>query len=159
MIKKLFSIIAVLILAACSSRMSGETTTICTDASVMVTEGDTVIVIEGYDEEIRTWTVQTTLTREQFKGHVLEGNELTHDEITDMFDYLNTLEADGREFRLVSLSDSEAIMAYVYDYMIIPSEELNIIWNVDDFESEVTLSVAIRGLEDQGAVCNVQIVD
>lgn len=156
MYKKLFVIPVVLFLAACSSRMSGHTTTTCTNASPMINSGDTVIVIEGFDEEIVTWTVRTTLTREQFKEHVLEGNDLTDDEIADMFRYLNTLETDGIQLTLASLSDNEAVIEYVYDYTIISSEELNTKWNVEDFEREVTLRAAIRGLEERDAVCNTE---
>lgn len=156
MFKKLFAIVTVLFLASCSSKMSGSTTTTCTGAPSVYTNDDTVIIIEGYDEEIRIWTVRSRLTREYFNEHVLEGTDLTDDEIIEMFEYLNTLEAEGFELELVSLDESEAIIEYVYDYTIISSEGLSNIWRVDDFEREVTLSSAIRGLEDQNAVCHTE---
>jgi hypothetical protein len=156
MFKKLFAIATVLFLTACSSRVRGEATTTCTNAPGMIAGDDTVIVIESYDEEIRTWTVRITLTREQLKDHILEGNDLTDDETVEMFEYLNTLEAAGFHLELVSLSESTAIIEYVYDYTIISSEELNTMWDVDDFEREVTLRSAIRGLEDEDAVCNTE---
>ena len=154
--KKLFAIITILFLAACSSRMSGPTTTTCTNAPQVFSADDTVVIIKGYDEEIRMWTEQTTLTREQLNDYVLEGMDLTDDEIVELFEYLNTLETEGFDLRLVSLSDSQAIIEYVYDYTIISSEELSDIWDVDDFEREITLSAAIRGLESQDAVCNTE---
>jgi hypothetical protein len=154
--KKLVAIVVVLILVACSSKMSGQTTTICIDVPRVFVEDDTIVIIEGYDEKIHLWTERTTLTREQLNDYVLEGMNLTDDEIVEMFEFLNTLEADGFELRLLSLSDREAMIEYVYDYTIISTEELSDIWDVDDFEREITLSAAVRGLEAQNAVCNTE---
>lgn len=153
MLKKLLAMVAVLFLTACSSRMNGETTTICTNAPDAGVPADVVVTIEGDDEDIRVWNERFTMTREQFNVHFLEGEHLIDDEISELFDYLNMLEADGFELRLVALSDQEVVIEYVYDYAVISSEALNELWEVDDFEGEITLSAAIRGLESQGAIC------
>ena len=154
--KKLFVMAAILFLVACSGGMSGATTTTCTDAPGVFTSGETVIIIEGYDEEIRLWTEQTTLTREQLKSYVLEGAHLTDDEIIDMFEFLNSLEIEGSELELVLLDEEEAIIEEISDYTIISNEALSDKWEVDDFEQEIVLSAVIRGLEGQDAVCDTE---
>jgi len=117
---------------------------------------ETVVIIEGYGEEIRTWTERTVLTREQLTQHLTEGEDLTDDEIAEMIEYLNTLEEAGFQWELISLDEDAAIIEYVYDYEAISNEVLSERWGVDDFEREVTLSSAIRGLEDQDAVCDIE---
>lgn len=154
--RKLLAFLTILFLLACSSGLSGTTTTTCTNAPRVFVENDTVVIIEGYDEEIRLWTRRITLTREQFIQHMSDDDDITDEEIVEMFDFLNSLKAEGFELVLVSLTDEEVIMEYIYDYSIISDEDLNEIWDVDDFEREVTLSAAIRGLEEQEAICETE---
>ena len=156
MFKRLFIVVTALFLVACSRGMSGPTTTTCANAPGIIVGDETVVIIEGYGEEIRTWTERTVLTREQLTQHLTEGEDLTDDEIAEMIEYLNTLEEAGFQWELISLDEDAAIIEYVYDYEAISNEVLSERWGVDDFEREVTLSSAIRGLEDQDAVCDIE---
>ena len=154
MLKKLFAIAAVLFLAACSSRMSGETTTVCTDApSTQISIADTVVTIEGMDENILTWTERMSLGRSDY-AHYFFGMELEDEEIQEIFDTLEqTMASSGMSWHLISLDDDTIVVEFVYDYEEMSTNDLNEIWEVDDFEREVTLSAAIAGLEYEAATC------
>ncbi|MCL2559453.1 MAG: hypothetical protein FWE07_03100 [Turicibacter sp.] len=157
MLKRGFAIVVGLfVLTACSRGMSGSSVTTCIDAPSMYRNEETIIIIDGYDEDIQTWTVRSIFTREELIAYVTNGEVLTDDEIADMIDYTNSYLSAGFELVLVSLSQDEAIIEYVYDYTVISAEHLSERWDVEDFEREITLSDAIRGLESQEALCTTE---
>ena len=153
MIKKGLCILGLLFLTGCSRAMSGPSLTTCTEALSMYGDEETVVFIEGYDEEIVTWTIQSTFTRESFRMLVTDEEPLTDEEIADMVAYLNAQMDVGFELYLVTLEADEIVLSYRQDYALISDEQLAARWEVEDFEREITLSSAIRGLEAQGAVC------
>ena len=152
--KKLCSLLFLLFLVACGLRISGGSYTRCTEITgglAGVDIGQTVITVQGYDEDILLWTVTTTLTREEFDQEFLHGIYLSDDEIHELFEAYTESEDEGITFYINALNNDYVIISMVYDYAVIA--DLDRIWNVDDFESTVTLSSAIAGLEDHGAIC------
>jgi len=153
--KKLYALLFLLFLVACD-RMSGESYTRCTNINRGLAGddvGQTVIMIQGYDEDISLWTVNTTLTRSEFDQEFLHGRYLSDAEIHELFEMYNQSEIEGITFHIADLNNHSVVIAKVYDYSIISVADLSRIWNVDDFEDTVTLSSAIAGLEYQGAEC------
>ena len=156
MFKKLFAVTVVLFLAAlsaCSARMSGETTTVCQDApaTVMTIASNIEVTIEGMDEDIVTWTERITVTPSEY-SYYFWGFNLEDEEIHEAFEMFAE-PIGGLSWNLVSLDGDTLVFEVTYHYEDISINELNEIWDTDDFESEVTLSGAIIGLEDQGATC------
>jgi len=151
--KKLLIIGAVLFLAACSNEMSGETVTVCRTAPShrMPIATDTVVTIEGMDEDIIVWTERITVTPSEY-SQFFWGFELDEDEIREAFEwYANPVNGIG--WRLISLDANTLVFDAIYYYEDIPRSFLNEIWDPYDFENDVTLSSAIRGLEAQDANC------
>lgn len=155
MIMKLGILVILLFLTGCS-RMTGPTLTSCEGIQAGLVSygvGETVIIIEGYDEEILTWTVSTTLTRVEFDAEFLHGIYLSDEEIYDLFVRYNPLTITGVVVS-VETSENHITIHHIYHYHGISDEDLNQLWGVDDFTNDITLSSAIEGLEEQGAVCN-----
>ena len=154
--KKLWILLFLLFLTACSLGMSGGSYTRCAEVTsglAGVDVGQTVIMIQGYDEDILLWTVSTTLTRDEFDEEFLQGMYLSDDEIHELFEAYTQSEVEGITFYISDLSNDFVVITQVYDYSIISTADLNRIWGVGNFEETVTLSAAIAGLEDTGAVC------
>ena len=146
----------VLFLGACSSRMSGETTTVCTSApSTQVSRQEiveTVVTIEGMDEEILMWTERMVFDRDDYLQYFFQ-MDLTDEEIRDIFDTLEHVMGDGLSWHIISLSEDTIELEFVYNYEEMSISDLNYVWGTDNFEREVTLTGAIAGLEEEGAVC------
>lgn len=154
--KKLCALLFLLFLAACSG-MDGESHTTCTNITVGLAGanvGETIVTVQGYDEDILLWTVNTTLTRTEFDQEFLHGMYLSDDEIHELFAIYNQSEVEGITFHIADLNNNYVAIEKVYNYSVISTTDLNRIWGVDDFEDTVTLSSAIAGLEGQGAVCD-----
>jgi len=157
--KKLLIIgaVLVLLLAACSSRISGETTTVCENTGVSPWGiGETTVTIEGMDEDILIWRVEVIFDREEYNNQFWGGMEPTDADITQWFDSpesQNLEGINGVNWYLVSLDDDTLVTEIVYYYEEMSEGDLNNAWDVDSFEREVTLSGAIGGLEDEGATC------
>jgi hypothetical protein len=156
MLKKSFAIVVVLFLAACSSKMSGATTTTCTDASFSSSYLTEVpfgtIIIEGYDEEINVWTERIEQSRSEYIDLYWGGVDPGDEELEEWFATVGEAAIEtGFSWTLFSLDEDAVIHGIVYDYSLIPTSELSEIWGVDDFEKEVTLTAAIAGLEDHTA--------
>ena len=153
--KKLCALLLLLFLAACDSR-SGGSYTRCVNVSAGLVAGDakeTVVTVEGYDEDILLWAVFTTLTRDEFDEAFLQGMYLSDNEIHELFEGYSEQEMEGITIHIYELTSEYVTIAKVYDYTIFDAYELNRIWGVDNFENTVTLSSAIASLEDQNAVC------
>ena len=150
--KKVLIGLSVLLLAACSSRMTGATTTVCENVSSTVTDiaQTTVITIEGMDEGILTWTERMTFDRLTYLMTYFSGMDLDGNELEEAYDLIAQT---GMRWHFVSLDDDTLVLDFVYNYEELSTRELNFIWDTSDFEREVTLTGAILGLEDQGAVC------
>ena len=153
--KKLSILVLLLFLTACS-KMSGSTLTSCAiieggliDSGV----GASIVEIEGFDESIITWTVSTTLTRAEFDAEFLDGIYLSDEEIHDLFARYNPHVITGVMVYISELNEDYITIRQVYNYGGISNEELNLLWNVEDFDKDVTLSRAIAGLTESGATC------
>jgi len=142
--------------------MSGSTLTSCAvvDGGLLRPGvGESIIEIEGFDELIITWTVSTTLTRAEFDDEFLNGIYLSDEEIHDLFARYNPHTITGVIVYISELTDDTVTIARVYNYGGISNEDLSYLWNVEDFAESITLSAAIEGLVEQGAVCNtIEIV-
>jgi len=151
--KKLSVILLLLFLIACTNQVNGERQTNCTlPAEVLNDTNETMISIESDADDILVWTTYTTLTRAEFDYKFLQDIQLSDAEIYELFTY-NQSDSEGIAFQLARLNEDYVIVAIVYDYLVIASERLNEMWNVDDFEYLVTLSSVLARLEDIGAVC------
>jgi len=155
---KIFYTLSLLLFLVACSRMSGESYISCTE----ITEGlagnnigQTVITVQGYDEEILIWTVNTTMTRTEFEQEFFQDIYLSDEEIHELFEIYNQEEIYGITSYISELTNNHVVITMIYDYSIISDVDLNHIWGVDDFEGTVTLSTAIAGLEDQGAFCEI----
>jgi len=154
---KLSVLVLLLFLTACS-RMSGSTLTSCAvedGGLVRSGVGESIIEIEGFDETIITWTVSTTLTRAEFNAEFLDGNYLSVEEIHDLFARYNPYIITGVIVYIAELNEDYITIRRVYNYGGISNEELSRLWSVEDFAEEVTLSGAIGGLTENGAVCTI----
>jgi len=155
--KKLYALLFLLFLVACDG-MSGESHITCNNVAGSLAGphvGETVVRVQGYDEDILSWRIETTLTRAEFDHEFLHGMYLSNDEIHELFEMYNRSEVAGITFYISELSNNYVVIAKIYDYSAISIPDLNRIWGIDDFEDAVTLSSAIAGLEDQGAVCRM----
>jgi len=151
--KKVLVIGVILFLAACSSRMSGETTTVCADAPASLGLGEAVVTIEGMDENILVWTERTTMTRDEY-NQLWQGIIPTEEDIRAWFDSAaNDTGMQGVTWVLVSVDDETVVTDFIYNYEEMSESDLNLRWETDDFSREVTLTGAIAGLEDQDATC------
>jgi len=139
--KKLVILFLLLFLAACNPHI-GESRMVC---------GGDSIVIESYNDQIRRWTLQRQLTRDEFDAEFSQGMFLTDDEIHELFDQYHSIA--GISTQVVELNSNYLIIAIIYDYTVIPVSELSRMWGVDDFEDSITLSVAISALEEEDINC------
>jgi len=155
--KKLLGVLIigfVLGLTACSEdSMSGETTTTCTDATLSSFANFGVrfgtIVIEGYDEEIRTWTERIEMNRDVYINTLWDGIDHGNEIIELWFITYSQVDAhNGITINLISLDDDTIVFELVYDYTLLSPSLIRESWNVDDV-SDLTLSSIIRGLEIQ----------
>jgi len=162
MMKKLRSLLFLLILVACGNSRSGGSYTTCDNVLVgLVADdvGETVITVEGYDDEVLLWTISTTLTRAEFNEAFLQGTYLSNDEIHELFEYYSEREMEGISLYIAELTNEHVVIAKSYDYIVIDNDELSRIWGVDNFENTVTLSAAIASLEDQDAMCETVAIE
>jgi len=160
--KKLYIVLllSLFFLVACD-RMSGDSYISCSNINPGLAGsgvGASVVTIKGYDEEIILWRLETTLTRAEFDQAFLDGMYLSDAEIHELFAIYNQSEVVGITFQVAELNHQSVVIAKIYDYEVMAATDLNRIWSVEDFEDSVTLSSAIAGLEDQGAVCEVMAV-
>ena len=161
--KKLFTLIAIIFLVtttACSSPAEEEVnvraTTICTNGPRIFPEDyHTVLTIESYGENILTWVTNTTIRRRVLKEYLLDGQELSDDEIHKVFDLLNENQIEGFQMTLISLSDNSAVIEVAYDYSLISDEDLKARWALKNGQ-EITLSSALVGLEQIGSFCTTE---
>lgn len=161
MVKKSWSLLFLLSLVACNS-MSGESFTECinvADSLVADASGETVVTVRGSDEDILLWTINTTLSRDEFEEAFLQGTYLSNDEIHELFEYYSDREIEGITLHIVEMTREFVTLARTYDYSVVDTDELSRIWGVDNFENTVILSLAIASLEDQGAQCVSEIIE
>jgi len=156
-IKMLLAIGAILFLSACSSGISGETTTVCRNVEASRWDiGTTVITIEGMDEHILTWTERTIFDRDAYNNYFWAGGEPSDEDITGWFDSSASQNLDGVtgvNWNLVALDDNMLVTELIYNYGVMSEEALNRIWETENFEREITLTFAIADLEEAGATC------
>ena len=153
--KKLSVLIILFFLTACSG-MTGPTVTNCVGVEESLVQsgvGQTVIEIQGYNEDIITWTVSTTLTRAEFDVEFLNGIYLSDEEIHDLFANYNPHTIPGVFVYVSELNADYLTITRVYNYGGMNNEDLSRLWGVDDFSDSVTLSTAIESLEERGATC------
>ena len=149
--KKLSLLFALLFLVACNGEeASDETITTCRD-------GERVVIIEGFEEEIVRFTVSITLTRSEFNADFLQGAEVNDEDIRMLFSDVNQLD-EGITFRLARLTGEYAVIEMTYDYGMIPSDELAQMWGVPNFEDAITLSAVIASLENGSMQCEIVAV-
>ena len=161
--KKLFTLVAILFLVtstACSSPAEENSniraTTICTNGPRIFPEDTrTVLTIESYGEEILTWVTSTRITREVLKRYLLEDQELSDEEIHEVFNLLNESQIEGFQMTLLMLDEEFAIIEVAYDYRLISEEELSTRWALEDVQ-DITLSSALLGLEQLGSFCTTE---
>lgn len=161
MVKKSCSLLFLLFLVACSS-MSGESYTECINVSASLVAGnagETVVMVRGSDEEILLWTINTTLSRDEFDEAFLQGTYLSNDEIHELFEYYSDREMEGITLHIEEMTREYVTITRTYDYTVVDVSELSRIWGVDNFENTVSLSSAIASLEDQGAQCVTETVE
>ena len=147
----------ILFLAACSSRMRGESTTVCTNApSTLGLVGETTVTIEGMDETIVTWTERTVMNRDIY-NQLWQGVTPTDEDIREWFDGpMNNTGMQGVYWVLVSVDANTVVTDYIYYYEQISERDLRSIWATANSISEITLTSAIAGLEELGnATCEI----
>jgi len=154
-----FVVGALALLAGCASRMSGSTTTVCEDApstlSTSASGVETVVTIEGYDEDIIIWTEHTTFDRETYERYFWRTTGLLDTDIQAWFNSSQNNSPAGMTWNLVSVGEDTVVTELIYDYTELTDATLRQMWpGVTDFEREVTLTSAIAGLESRGANCN-----
>jgi len=156
--KKKLSIVlvvgAVLLLAGCTSRMRGESTTVCEGMPEAFPFADTILTIEGYDEAITGWTERTTFERNGYERHFWGNHNPTDADIHSWFNGpMNDLGA-GITWILVSVDENTVVTDMQFDFDEMSERQLRELFDTDNFERDVTLSGAIRGLEELGATCD-----
>ena len=119
--------------------------------------GSTVITIEGMDENIVTWTERTIFNRNEYSNLFWPAEEEPTDEaIRDWFsspESQNLNGITGINWYLRMIDDDRLVTELVLNYGLIPEEELNRIWETDNFQREITLTYAINDLEEAGGIC------
>jgi len=149
---------AVLLLAGCASRMSGESTTVCEAAPSTLTTSsgvETVVTVEGYDEGIITWTERTTFEREAYERYFWRTTGVPDEDINAWFNGPQNNTPRGITWNLISVDENTVVTEFIYDYTQLTEATLREIWpGVEDFEREVTLTMALAGLESRGASCD-----
>ena len=159
--KKFYVLLLLLFLVACDG-MSGKSYITCvevTEGLVGSGIGQTIITIQGNDEDILVWTVNTAVTRAEFEQEFLQEAYLSDDEIHELFERYSQSVVEGVTSHIDELTNDHVVITMIYDYSMISHNDLNFIWDVDDFENVVTLSSAISGLENQGAVCEIEMIE
>ena len=157
--KKIYAILVLLFLLTACNRISGDSHVICTDVAqglFGIETGATTIEIYGENEDILTWKVSTELPRSWFDEVFLNGIFLSDSEIRELFQEYNKSEMEGIVVYLTEINADHVIISMIYDYGVISVDDLNIIWDVENFEENVTLSFAIAGLEEGGAMCEIR---
>ena len=129
---------------------------VCYDAPTLTTpvpDVTTVTTIESYGSRIVRWIEQDTFPRQAYIDyHWGLGWGLSDDDIRDWFEGpSNIMEMEGTYWELVSIDDYYIITNFIFDYENMSSADLDLLWE-SNF-SNVTRYSAIRGLEEQGAVC------
>ena len=153
--KRVGLLVILLFLTGCN-QMTGSTETICVEVQDSLVEtgtGVTILEIQGYDETILTWTVNTTLTRTEFDDVFSQGIYLSDEEIHDLFARYNPHTTTGIVVYVSDLTEDNITIRRVYHYEGMSNEDLSLLWSVDDFSSDVNLSSAIDGLTGLGATC------
>jgi len=138
--------------------MSGDSHIRCTSIAESLVAGDvgnTVITMQGYNEDILLWTVSTTVTRDEFSEVFSKDIYLSDDEIYEILENYTQNEIEGITFHIAEITGSHIVIRQDFDYSVIDIDELNRLWDVNNFESAVSLSSAIAELENRGAECAV----
>ena len=133
---------------------------VCENAPTLTTEVSdvtTVVTIEARGYTLVRWIEQDTFPRQAYIDHYWGlGLQLTDADIRGWFEGPdNVMGMQGTSWELVSIDDEFIITNFILDYENMLREELDLLWAPYGF-SIVTLGSAIRGLEDQGAVCVLQ---
>ena len=138
-----------------SSQMVGESVTICTGApSTIGNVGETTVIIEGYDESIIRWTERTIFDRDEYESYFWGGYFPTDEDIRNWFEGPMNTAPDGIKWSINAITTDYIEAELIYDYTMISLETLNEIWQTENFAEEVTISSAVAGLVEDGAVCD-----
>ena len=129
---------------------------VCNNAPTLTTAAPnvtTVTTIETYGLRIVRWIEQDTFPRQAYIDHYWGlGWDISDDDIRDWFEGpFNIMEMEGTYWELVSIDDYYIITNFIFDYENMSRVDLDLLWE-SNFSS-VTRYSAIRGLEEQGAVC------
>ena len=132
-----------------SVAIRGISRTVCLGANnSMATIGTTTLTIQGMNNNIRTWEEITTFNRSDYIEYFFEGQELTNQEITQLFgNPLWNTTYSGSSWQLVSINDNEVITRLFNNYEIMELEDLNEMWGTENFHEEVRLHDAIAIME------------
>lgn len=152
----LLALFVMFILSACQgSRMSGQTTTVCVNApSTIGGIGETIVTIEGDDEQIIRWIEQTTFDRLEYESYFWGGYEPTEEDIRNWFEGPMNQAPDGISWALTYISETVIKATLTYDYLTLDEATLNDIWQTQNFFEDVSVSSAIAGLREDGATCD-----
>jgi len=149
-----FTIGVVLVLGGCSSRMRGDTVTVCTAApsSVIESARNITVTIVGSDENIITWTDTITMDIAEYEIMFfgMAGYFMDDDHIEEWFAEWGD-PTFGLSWHLLSIDDDTITFDAVFHYEHLTDAEVSLLWDTD--AARVTLSGAILGLEEQGANC------
>ena len=135
------------------------TVLVCENAPTMTTEVSdvtTVVTIEARGHTLVRWIEQNTFPRQAYIDYYWGlGLHPTDTDIRGWFEGSgNVMNMTGTYWELVSVDNEYVITDFIFDYENMLREDLDLFW-VSGF-SNVTLGSAIRGLEEKGAVCEVQ---
>jgi len=148
--------VVVILLYQLSPTVSSDYRYVCYNAPTLTTpvpDVTTVTTIEAYGSRIVRWIEQDTFPRQAYIDHHWGlGWGLSDDDIRDWFEGpFNIMEMEGTYWELVSIDDYYIITNFIFDYENMSRVDLDLLWE-SNFSS-VTRYSAIRGLEEQGAVC------
>ena len=157
--KKAFGLLIIgfiLVLTACSSRLSGDTTTVCTLApsSTMAIVEDVTTTIIGSDEDLVRWTERFTVNVAQYETYFfgMPGIFMDDADIEEWFaGFGDPVEMGGQTWHLVSIDGDVLTLEVVYHYDTMTDAQANEFW--EGSFRQVTVTSAIGGLEEQGANC------
>ncbi|MCL1990083.1 MAG: hypothetical protein FWG67_04250 [Defluviitaleaceae bacterium] len=159
--KKLCMLLVLLFLIACQTVEVERVDTFIVGASTIRCIGDAheMITIEGYDERILSWTVSMTSSRAEFDQAFLQDVAVSDEEIMQLFSPEDQPDIAGVNFEIAVLNADYVVIELIYDYTVIPVEELNRMWDVEDFENTVTLSSVVSNLAADEMACQLVEVE
>ena len=143
----------VLVLTACS-RLSGDTTTVCTSApsSVIGTADNITVTIVGSDENIVTWADTITMSIAEYETIFfgMVGYFMDDAHIEEWFAEWGD-PTSGLSWHLLSVDDNTLTFDAVFHYEYLTDDQVSELWGID--AAQVTVSLGILTLEDLGATC------